>query len=76
VVAAGRARTAARARRLLESVRPARLLLALGAPTLVTVATAWLGWWDPGNVLRASSAVPLGLAAGLIVTAGVSRDLR
>jgi uncharacterized membrane protein len=76
LAAGGGARTSSRARQLLQSVRPARALAWLSLPTAITVATAWLGWWDPPNMLRAAFAVPLGLAAGLVITAAASRDLR
>lgn len=57
--------------------RAARYALAAGAvPTLVTLATAAIGLWDPENAMRAASAVPLGLAGGAVVVAGVAGDLR
>jgi uncharacterized membrane protein len=57
--------------------RQARRALVLAAlPTLLTVATAWVGWWDPGNALRATFAAPLGIVVGAVVAAVVARDLR
>jgi uncharacterized membrane protein len=50
-------------------------IIAASLPTLLTVTTAWLGWWDPGNDLRFASALPLGVAAGLIVAAVAAGDL-
>lgn len=59
------------------SFRSARwALLVTAVPTLVTLATAALGWWDPANALRAATAAPLGLAAGVVVAAGLTRNLR
>jgi uncharacterized membrane protein len=52
------------------------LLLAAALPTVLTAATAWLGWWDPGNAIRAVLALPLGVAVGAIVTAVLARRLR
>lgn len=55
----------------------ARQALALAAlPTAFSVATAWLGWWDPGNALRAALAAPLGFVLGGVVAAVLARDLR
>lgn len=53
-----------------------RALMVTAVPTLVTLATAALGWWDPANALRAVLAAPLGVAAGAVVTAGLTRNLR
>ena len=53
-----------------------RTLVAIAAgPTLVSVATAWLGLWDPGNAIRALLALPLGAAMGEVVAAVAARDL-
>jgi len=52
------------------------LLIAGTAPTLVSVATASVGWWDPPNLPRALLAVPLGVVVGMIVTAVAAGDLR
>ena len=51
------------------------VLIAAAIPTLVTVVTAWLDVWDPGNVVRATLALPLGAAAGAVVAAVSARDL-
>ena len=65
----------ARARRLLAS--GVRRLLAIAAlPTMMTVATASVGWWDPENVTRAWFALPLGAAIAAVVAAVVAGDLR
>jgi uncharacterized membrane protein len=52
------------------------LLLAAAVPTLLTLITADLGWWDPTNLVRAALAAPLGLAGAVVVAAGLSRNLR
>lgn len=55
----------------------ARIALVIGAiPTLVTLATASLGIWDPGNALRAALAAPLGVVVGAVVAAVLVRRLR
>lgn len=55
----------------------ARYAIVIGAlPTLVTVGTAMLGWWDPNNVWRALSAAPLGVTVGVVVAAVLSGHLR
>jgi len=54
-----------------------RLTLAVAAlPTMITVATAWAGVWDPGNAVRALLALPLGAAIGAVVAAVAAGDLR
>jgi uncharacterized membrane protein len=54
-----------------------RLGLAIAAlPTVITVATAWTGIWDPGNAVRAWLAVPLGATIGVVVAAVAAGDLR
>jgi uncharacterized membrane protein len=49
---------------------------AAGAPTVVTFATGVLGVWDGSNVIRAALALPFGLAAGAVVAAVATKDLR
>ena len=51
----GRARVPARTR---------RLLLLAAVPTAATFAIEWSGAGNPGNVLRAAAALPLGAVAG------------
>lgn len=46
-----------------------RTLQVVAVPTLITVATAWLGLGDPPNLWRAVLAVPLGLVAGAVAVA-------
>jgi uncharacterized membrane protein len=65
-----------RAARLVLSPQLRLGLAAAALPTLITVATAWAGVWDPGNAVRASLAVPLGAAIGAVVAAVAAGDLR
>ena len=57
-----------------QRARTALILVAI--PTLVTIASAWSGLWDPGNAVRAAFAAPLGFVSGAIVAAVVARRLR
>jgi len=41
-------------------------ILAAAAPTIVTVVVEWAGLMQPGNVIRAVAAVPIGAACGWI----------
>jgi hypothetical protein len=52
------------------------VLAIAAAPTLVTLSTAVAGVWDPSNIGRAIAGLPLGLAAGALLGAIASRDLR
>ncbi|MBP1634408.1 MAG: putative rane protein [Acidobacteria bacterium] len=47
-------------------------LAAAALPTAATVALEWAGLWAPSNAARALAGVPLGAAAGLLVTVGLS----
>jgi uncharacterized membrane protein len=51
--------------------RAARRALAIAAaPTALAWGLEWIGLWQPGNVVRAAAALPLGAAAGwMFVTA-------
>ena len=44
--------------------RTRRLIVVAALPTAITLAIEWSGVANPGNVLRATSALPLGAAAG------------
>jgi uncharacterized membrane protein len=44
--------------------RTRRLLLLAAMPTAATLALEWPGIANPGNIVRAAAAVPLGAAAG------------
>lgn len=69
-------RRARRRRSSIRALKSLRAVLVIGAaPTIVTVSTAWLGWWDPANEVRFVLALPLGAAAGLLVAAFVAGDL-
>ena len=64
-----------RARRFVSSgLRRAVLITAL--PTLITVITALIGWWDGSNGVRAVLALPLGAAIAAVVTAVAAGDMR
>ncbi len=52
------------------------LLLIVAAPTVVSYLTGVLGVWDGSNITRAALAVPLGVAAGAVVAAVSTKDLR
>ena len=52
------------------------VLIAAALPTTVSLATAAIGLWDASNAGRALLAVPLGAAAGVLVTAVAAKDLR
>ena len=42
-------------------------ILVAGVPTIVTVVVEWAGLMQPGNVVRAVAAVPIGTSCGWIV---------
>lgn len=69
-------RPLARARAVTSSFVVRNTVLLAALPTVVSVATAFVGWWDPDNVLRAILAVPLGAAIGASVSAVAAGDLR
>jgi uncharacterized membrane protein len=66
----------ARAARLMHAGLVKRLLIIAAAPTAATVAAAWLGGWDAGNVVRAAVAIPLGATLAAVIAAVAARDLR
>jgi uncharacterized membrane protein len=68
---------ARRWRGLAVSPRAALAVVAGAAlPTLISYATGITGVWDGSNVTRAVLAVPLGAAAGAVVAAVATKDLR
>ncbi len=75
VTGTGRA-ASARARRFVSQGMFRSALIASALPTIVTVAAAWLGWWEPGNAVRALLATPLGAAIGGTIAAVAAGDLR
>ncbi len=56
--------------------RAARTLVMAAVPTGLSLAAGLLGVWDGVNLTRALLAVPLGAAAGAIVAAAATKDLR
>ena len=52
------------------------LLVIVAAPTVVSYISGVLGIWDGSNITRAVLAVPLGIAAGAVVGAVSTKDLR
>jgi uncharacterized membrane protein len=66
----------ARAARLTHPGLVKRVLIFAAAPTAVTVAAAWSGAWDAGNVVRAAVAIPLGATIAAVIAAVAARDLR
>ena len=56
--------------------RAARFVILAAIPTALSLAAGTLGVWDGVNVTRALLAVPLGAAAGAIVAAVATKDLR
>ena len=61
------------------AIAPRRALAAVavaGLPTALSFTSGVAGVWDGSNVTRAVLAVPLGLAAGAVVAAVSTKDLR
>jgi uncharacterized membrane protein len=56
--------------------RAARVLVIAAIPTALSLAAGRLGVWDGANLTRALLAIPLGAAAGVIVAAVATKDLR
>jgi hypothetical protein len=57
--------------------RPALVVVAAAAiPTAISYLTGVTGVWDGSNTTRAVLAVPLGVAAGAVVAAVATKDLR
>jgi uncharacterized membrane protein len=53
-----------------------RILFLVAFPTVVSVMTSWVGWWDAGNVVRAVLAAPLGATIAAVIAAVAAGDLR
>jgi hypothetical protein len=53
-----------------------RTLIIAALPTSATVVASWLGWWDAGNFVRATVAVPLGVTIAAVIAAVAAQDLR
>ena len=70
-------KTTRRRRPLAIDPRLALRWLAIAAvPTAVSLAAGVAGVWDGSNMTRALLAIPLGAAAGAIVAAVATKDLR
>jgi uncharacterized membrane protein len=52
------------------------VVAAAAIPTAISYFTGVTGVWDGSNVTRAMLAVPLGVAAGAVVSAVATKDLR
>jgi uncharacterized membrane protein len=52
-------------------VRTGWLMAVAAAPTAVTVAAEWAGWWYPSALLRAATGVLLGVTGALVLTAAL-----
>jgi hypothetical protein len=61
-----------RVRSRVDSRRALWTVAAAAVPTVLSWSTAAVGLWDPSNVVRATLALPLGLAAGIVLTAVVA----
>jgi uncharacterized membrane protein len=62
--------------RILSPDAARRLLIVAGMPTILTLITGFLGWWDANNVIRAVLAFPFGGVIAAVVTAVAAGDLR
>ncbi|HJU44926.1 MAG TPA: DUF2085 domain-containing protein [Vicinamibacterales bacterium] len=70
-------KSARRWRRIAVSPRAALAVVAAAAlPTAMSYVTGVTGIWDGSNVTRALLAMPLGVAAGAVVAAVATKDLR
>jgi uncharacterized membrane protein len=70
-------KTAQHGRRIRIDPRMARIVLIVVAlPTAVSLTSGALGVWDGSNMTRALLALPFGAAAGVIVAAVATKDLR
>jgi uncharacterized membrane protein len=52
------------------------IVMGAGVPTAISYVTGITGAWDGSNFTRAMLAAPLGLAAGAVVAAVATKDLR
>ena len=63
--------------RIAVSARAAlTIVLGAGIPTAISYVSGLAGVWDGSNAARAVLAVPLGAAAGAVVAAVATKDLR
>ena len=60
----------------IDPARALRIGVLAALPTLISLMFAAIGVWDGSNTIRALLALPLGAAAGAIVAAVTTKDLR
>jgi len=58
------------------SVRWRNVISFVAAPTILSVATGFIGWWDGSNAVRAALALPLGACIAGLIAAAAAGDLR
>jgi uncharacterized membrane protein len=52
------------------------VLMVAALPTMLSLVTAWIGWWEPENATRAVLGLPLGAVIAACVTAVGAGDMR
>jgi hypothetical protein len=55
----------------MQASRVRWILLVAAIPTAATLAVEWIGVAQPSSLARALAAIPLGFAAGWVVTSAV-----
>lgn len=60
----------------MTSLQWKRTISFVAAPTILSVVTGVMGWWDGSNLFRAMLAVPLGAGIAALVAAVAAGDLR
>jgi uncharacterized membrane protein len=53
-----------------------RLITFVAAPTVLSVLTGLVGWWDASNAVRAALALPFGASVSAVIAAAAAGDLR
>jgi uncharacterized membrane protein len=73
-VLSGLGRTARSVTKRFTELHRVRLAIVIAAlPTIASLASEWSGWWEPGNMMRATLGLPLGaVVAACIVAVGAS----
>jgi len=51
-------------------------VIVAAVPTIASLVTSWVGWWEPDHVVRATLAIPLGAVVGACVAAVGAGDMR